>query len=147
VNYDIFTQNVRKECKKQKTSVHAMLESCGIRKGLLYDIEKRGTDISFSTAVTIANQLDCSLDYLLDRHYPVIKLSSLNEIDQDYIKERRKHGKNTSFAELAQNRNNDNGDTLIDEFMKHFQQLNFENKIEIMGECLRLLETQKNKTP
>jgi hypothetical protein len=69
-----------------------------------------------------ADILNVSTDYLLGR-------VTIN-IPQDKIKKRNEHQ-----------------DTMIDEFMKHFQQLNFENKIEIMGECLRLLETQKTKTP
>jgi DNA-binding Xre family transcriptional regulator len=69
-----------------------------------------------------ADILNVSTDYLLGR-------VTIN-IPQDKIKKRNEHQ-----------------DTMIDEFMKHFQRLNFENKIDIMGECLRLLDTQKNKTP
>ena len=62
-----FAANVRSECKKKKIAVHKLFDMCGVRKGLLYDIEKRGTDISAGTALTIADALGVSLDALYGR--------------------------------------------------------------------------------
>ena len=44
-----------------------MLSECGIRKGLIYDLEKRDWTPSVAIAEQIANYLDCSIDYLMGR--------------------------------------------------------------------------------
>ena len=54
-------------CKSRGTSVSKMLSECGIRKSLIYDLEKRDWTPSISVAEQIANYFDCSVDYLLGR--------------------------------------------------------------------------------
>ena len=44
-----------------------MLADLDIRKGLIYDMEKRDKNPSSDTLYRIADYLDCSVDYLLGR--------------------------------------------------------------------------------
>lgn len=44
-----------------------LLEACGVRKGLIYDMEKRDWTPSAEIMEKIAEYLDCSVDYLLGR--------------------------------------------------------------------------------
>ena len=54
-------------CKAKGISVSALLEQCGIRKGLIYDMEKRNWTPSAEIMEKIADYMGCSVDYLLGR--------------------------------------------------------------------------------
>ncbi len=58
---------IKETCKDKGISVSKMLSECGIRKGLIYDLEKRDWTPSVAIAEQIANYLDCSIDYLMGR--------------------------------------------------------------------------------
>ena len=58
---------IKETCKSKGISVSKMLSECGIRKGLIYDLEKRDWTPSVAIAEQIANYLDCSIDYLMGR--------------------------------------------------------------------------------
>ena len=58
---------IRKRCADKKISVKALLEECEIRKGLIYDLEKRDRGPLAETLEKIAVRLDCSVDYLMGR--------------------------------------------------------------------------------
>ena len=60
-------QKIKQMCKSRNIPVASMLEACGIRKSLIYDMEKRGKTPSAETINQIADYLNCSVDYLLDR--------------------------------------------------------------------------------
>lgn len=54
-------------CKDRGIAVSTLLAECGIRKGLIYDMEKRDWTPSADILEKIADYLDCSVDYLLGR--------------------------------------------------------------------------------
>ena len=58
---------IRACCKERGIAVSAILASCEIRKGLIYDMEKRDWTPSAEILERIADYLDCSVDYLLGR--------------------------------------------------------------------------------
>ncbi|MDE5771673.1 MAG: hypothetical protein K2I06_08640 [Ruminococcus sp.] len=60
-------QNIKDECKTKKVSVSKLLEDCVIRKGFIYDLEKRDYTPSVEIMGKIADYLDVSVDYLLGR--------------------------------------------------------------------------------
>ena len=60
-------ETIKELCKNRGTSVSKMLSTCGIRKSLIYDLEKRDWTPSIAIAEQIADYLDCSVDYLLGR--------------------------------------------------------------------------------
>lgn len=58
---------IKKRCKEKGIVINALLTTCNIRKGLIYDMEKRNKTPSAEIFEQIANYLDCSVDYLLGR--------------------------------------------------------------------------------
>lgn len=62
-----FAKTIKELCKNHGTSISKMLSECGIRKSLIYDLEKRDWTPSIAVAEQIADYLDCSVDYLLGR--------------------------------------------------------------------------------
>ena len=58
---------IKARSKERGISVAAMLLECSIYKSLIYDLEKRNRTPSAEVLEKIADYLDCSVDYLLDR--------------------------------------------------------------------------------
>lgn len=58
---------IKNLCKDKKVAVNTLLSECGIRKGLIYDMEKRDKTPSPEIFEQIADYLGCSVDYLLGR--------------------------------------------------------------------------------
>ena len=120
-----FAANVRAECKKQKIAVHKLFEMCGIRKGLLYDIEKRGTDISARTALAIADALNVSLDSLFGR---LDQSNNGGNIVNGNVENSSLTVSSPAGAPAATP-----SDTMLNDFINQFLQLNFSEKVKIMS--------------
>ena len=58
---------IKARCKENGIAVSALLAECGVRKSLIYDMEKRDWTPSAEIMEKIAEYLDCSVDYLLGR--------------------------------------------------------------------------------
>lgn len=58
---------VKSLCKSRGITVTKLLADCEIRKGLIYDMEKRDKTPSSEILEVIADYFDCSVDYLLGR--------------------------------------------------------------------------------
>lgn len=58
---------IKSFCKIRGVAVNTLLHECGIRKGLIYDMEKRDWTPSAEVFEKIADYLGCSVDYLLGR--------------------------------------------------------------------------------
>ncbi len=58
---------IKTVCKAKGIAVSALLEQCGVRKGLIYDMERRDWTPSAAILERLAIELDCSVDYLLGR--------------------------------------------------------------------------------
>lgn len=58
---------IKLRCKDRAITISALLEERGIRKSLIYDMEKRDKTPSAEILEQIADYLDCSVDYLLGR--------------------------------------------------------------------------------
>ena len=58
---------IKAVCKQKGIAVSTLLEKCDIRKGLIYDMERRDWTPSAEIMEKIADHLDCSVDYLLGR--------------------------------------------------------------------------------
>lgn len=54
-------------CKEKGITISSLLNTCSLRKSLIYDIEKRNAKPSIEIIENIADHLDCSIDYLLGR--------------------------------------------------------------------------------
>lgn len=60
-------QTIKSFCKARGITVSKLLGDCNIRKSLIYDLEKRDKSPSGEILQSIADYLDCSVDYLLGR--------------------------------------------------------------------------------
>lgn len=58
---------IKSVCKMKGITVSSLLLACGVRKGLIYDMEKRDWTPSAEILEKIADQAGCSVDYLLGR--------------------------------------------------------------------------------
>lgn len=58
---------IKSECKEKNISVTKLLSDCGIRKSLIYDLEKRDFTPSVAIVEQIADYFGVSVDYLLGR--------------------------------------------------------------------------------
>lgn len=63
---NVQSANIIKDlCKKKNIAISVLLSDCDIRKGLIYDMEKRDKTPSPEILEKIANYLDCSVECLL----------------------------------------------------------------------------------
>ena len=60
-------ERIKQLCKSKGVAVTSLLTSCGIRKGLIYDMEKLNKTPSAEILEQIADYFSCSIDYLLGR--------------------------------------------------------------------------------
>ena len=58
---------IKARCREKGIPVCTLLAECGVRKGLIYDMEKWDWTPSCEILEKIADYLDCSVDYLLGR--------------------------------------------------------------------------------
>lgn len=63
----VIATRIKEQCKQHGIAVAKLLESCDVRKGLIYDLEKRDKSPTVDTISRIADYFDCSVDYLLGR--------------------------------------------------------------------------------
>lgn len=82
-------QNIKIQCKEKKITIKSLLESCKINRNFIYDLEKKSQAPSADKLESIANYLDCSVDYLLGRtsspltEREQLLLDILRELDED----------------------------------------------------------------
>lgn len=82
-------QKIKILCKSKKITVKSLLESCGINRNFIYDLEKKTQAPSADKLESIANYLDCSVDYLLGRtdtpltENEQLLLDIIRELDDD----------------------------------------------------------------
>lgn len=67
MNNEQIIHNIKAICRNKNISVTKLLEGAGVRKSLIYDMEKRNAKPSIEILESIADYLDCSVDYLLGR--------------------------------------------------------------------------------
>lgn len=67
MNHVQTAQIIKNICNDRSITISKFLNDCGIRKSLIYDLEKRNYTPSVELMEVIANYFDCSIDYLLGR--------------------------------------------------------------------------------
>lgn len=60
-------KRIKERCKICNVAVSILLINCGINKNFIYDLEKKDKSPSADKLILIADYLDCSVDYLLNR--------------------------------------------------------------------------------
>ena len=118
---------IKELCKSRGTSVSKMLSECGIRKSLIYDLEKRDWTPSISVAEQIANYFDCSVDYLLGRtDNPTVSGNNISNFDTTI---------NGTQANIIQG-----AETDFDEIKVALSKLTSSNRHRAIADMLDLLE-------
>lgn len=118
---------IKELCKSRGTSVSKMLSECGIRKSLIYDLEKRDWTPSISVAEQIANYFDCSVDYLLGRtDNPTVSGNNISNFDTTI---------NGTQANIIQG-----AETDLDEIKVALSKLTSSNRYRAIADMLDLLE-------
>ena len=118
---------IKELCKSRGTSVSKMLSECGIRKSLIYDLEKRDWTPSISVAEQIANYFDCSVDYLLGRTgNPTVSGNNISNFDTTI---------NGTQANIIQG-----AETDLDEIKVALSKLTSSNRHRAIADMLDLLE-------
>lgn len=118
---------IKELCKSRGTSVSKMLSECGIRKSLIYDLEKRDWTPSILVAEQIANYFDCSVDYLLGRtDNPTVSGNNISNFDTTI---------NGTQANIIQG-----AETDLDEIKVALSKLTSSNRHRAIADMLDLLE-------
>ena len=118
---------IKELCKSRGTTVSKMLSECGIRKSLIYDLEKRDWTPSISVAEQIANYFDCSVDYLLGRtDNPTVSGNNISNFDTTI---------NGTQANIIQG-----AETDLDEIKVALSKLTSSNRHRAIADMLDLLE-------
>ena len=118
---------IKELCKSRGTSVSKMLSECGIRKSLIYDLEKRDWTPSISVAEQIANYFDCSVDYLLGRtDNPTVSGNNISNFDTTI---------NGTQANIIQG-----AETDLDEIKVALSKLTSSNRHRAIADMLDILE-------
>lgn len=71
-------ENIRVICKEKGISVSPILAELGIRKSLIYDLEKRDYTPSIAIMETLADGLGTSIDTLIGRQSPSITIGDIS---------------------------------------------------------------------
>jgi len=66
MNIAIIAEMVKKRCKDRNVSIKTTLEESGANRNFIYDVE-HGRCPSAEIMLSLAEYLDCSVDYLLGR--------------------------------------------------------------------------------
>ena len=61
------SSRIKALCKEKKIPVKSLLEHTGINRNFIYDLEKSGQIPAADKLERIADELSCSVDYLLGR--------------------------------------------------------------------------------
>ena len=77
---DILASNIKQCCNERNISLNALIQTCGLSKSFIYDLEKRNSSPSCDKLQKIADFLNCSVDYLLGRATSSTEINSHNTI-------------------------------------------------------------------
>ena len=58
---------IRILCRQRRVTIRNVLDNCGINRNFIYDLEKAEKVPAADKLESIADYLDCSMDYLLGR--------------------------------------------------------------------------------
>ena len=124
---------IKELCKKQKVTISRMLLDTSIRKGLIYDMEKRDLTPSAEVLEKIADYFDCSVDYLLGRTDTVdipatTQFNGNNNGLQTTV--------NTGTVTIHSQTEHDDLTEMEQELLKVFRQLSFKEKIQLMDKLI-----------
>lgn len=134
-----FAKRIKETCKIREIPISKMLSDCDIRKGLIYDLEKRDWTPSIVIAEKIALYLECSVDYLIGRtDNPNINGNNISAGNTGI----GVGNFNSSINITAKDKKSNEFDSTTMQVAEAFQNLDFDDKFEVMQ---LLIQKKKNK--
>ena len=114
---------IKELCKKQNIAVSKMLAETAIRRSLIYDMEKRDYTPSAEILEKIADDLNCSVDYLLGRK---------NTVNGEYSIYGNNNVQAINYSPLALNSSHNQSSREDDELLSLIQDLPLVKKAEVI---------------
>lgn len=131
-NTQIIAERIKIQAKDKGISVKKLLEKCGLGVNTVNKMAN-GTDIVSQNLLKIAEELECSVDYLCGRtDSPLI---GENQISTGDIK--GNHNANMNIRYAPKKENKDSND-IMTQFMEAFSDLPFENKVAALNFILEM---------
>ena len=127
-NSTILAERIKIRAKEQHIQLKTIWSSVGITDNTLVNLRK-GSMLGADKLALIADYLNCSVDYLLGRtDSPEVTGGAYINGDNNGIQAvSRDNSKMTVNGTAAPNK-----DTLTEQFMQKFEQLDFDDKVDVM---------------
>ena len=125
----ITVERIKLMAKQNGIVVKTMLEDCGLNKNVLSSMQSRGSWLQSNSLAKIADYLNCSVDYLLGR------TDNPNVTADTYINgDNNNNGTQAINGSVSVTASSDSGrkDTLTEQFIQKFEQLDFDEKVDVM---------------
>lgn len=121
-------ERIKVAAKSRNIVIKVMLEECGLSKNTLSSMISGGSTPKSENLAKIADYLNCSVDYLLGR------TNEPNGVYQNSNSGNIVNGNNGDNSPLTVNGKAaaPNKDTLTEQFMQKFEQLDFDDKVDVM---------------
>lgn len=121
-------ERIKVAAKSRNIVIKVMLEECGLSKNTLSSMISGGSTPKSENLAKIADYLNCSVDYLLGRtDSPEVTGAYINDDNNGIQAVSRDNSKMTVNGAAAPNK-----DTLTEQFMQKFEQLDFDDKVDVM---------------
>lgn len=121
-------ERIKVAAKSRNIVIKVMLEECGLSKNTLSSMISGGSTPKSENLAKIADYLNCSVDYLLGRtDSPEVTGAYINGDNNGIQAVSRDNSKMTVNGTAAPNK-----DTLTEQFMQKFEQLDFDDKVDVM---------------
>ncbi len=121
-------EKIKAIAKSRNIIIKIMLEECGLSKNTLSSMASGGSTPKSENLAKIADYLNCSVDYLLGRtDNPNITADTYINGDNNNNGQQAINGNVTVNGAAAPNK-----DTLTEQFMQKFEQLDFDDKVDVM---------------
>lgn len=145
MNNTQFVLTIKDLCKKNDIAITTLLEKCSLRKGLIYDVEKRNAKPSIEIIEKIANYFEVSIDYLLGRTNDYTKITGSTivaekikdtNIQSDIIEDTSIMGVNIENTNIGNTHKKNNTEQAITEneaeLLKNYRFLSDRNKHKLI---------------
>ena len=123
-------ERIKVAAKSRNIVIKVMLEECGLSKNTLSSMISGGSTPKSENLAKIADYLNCSVDYLLGR------TNEPNGVYQNSNSGNIVNGNNGDNSPLTVNGKaaapSEKKDTLTEQFMQKFEQLDFDDKVDVM---------------
>lgn len=126
-NSTILAERIKIRAKEQHIQLKTIWSSVGITDNTLVNLRK-GSMLGADKLALIADYLNCSVDYLLGRtDSPEVTGGAYINGDNNNNGQQAINGNMTVNNTAAPNK-----DTLTEQFMQKFEQLDFDDKVDVM---------------